>query len=160
MDQNKNTIQILNPKTLVLSDDYITIIYEDNLFEDLGAAYYFNKDIQKYFNKKIVFNFNDINLELDEQTTLEELIESYEQQNDYLYEIQANKMAEKTINKIKEGNKEKRLLIEIFLLLELCNSKKQIISLSKRRKIRELFYNNQYPSLTQGIEIPKVKIKK
>lgn len=160
MDQNKNTIQILNPKTLVLSDDCITIIYEDNLFENLGAAYYFNKDIQKYFNKKVVFNFNDINLELDEQTTLEELIESYERQNDYLYEIQANKMAEKTINKIKENNKEKKLLIEIFLLLELCNSKKQIISLSNRRKIRELFYNNEYPSLTQGIEIPKVKIKK
>lgn len=156
---DKNRIKSFNLETMTLLDDSIIITYKDDYFEDLKTSYQFHKKLQEYFNKKIVFEFNGIWLELDRKSRKEDIIKSYDEQYNELFKIQINNCAEEIINKIKEGNQEEKLLIELSLLLDLCNSKNKIISLNNRRKIIELFYNNQYPSLIQGIEIPKVKIK-
>ena len=160
----KNRIISFQPETLTLLDDTVIITYEDNPFEELRAAYKFHKDIQEYLHKKVMFDFNDIYLEIDEKTTINDIIDFYDYQAEVLSKIMINERIEELVSKFKDTHFqiENDAMNEILLTLKLFNS---FITITNKRKIQEVMAflvteENKYLPLTSNIEIQKVKIKR
>lgn len=168
----KNRIISFNPEAMTLLEDSIIITYGNTPFEDLNTAYRFHKDIQNYFNKKIIFDFNDIYLEVNEKTDRKTIIESYDYCDNIRFQTEINDNIERDIFELsKRVNSEtKEDIIEISKILNnLFIATKMFdyptLSFSNKRKIEKLTYklftkNTKYPSLTSSIDVPKVKIKR
>lgn len=170
----KNRITSFNPETMTLLEDSIIITYGNNPFEDLNTAYRFHKDIQNYFNKKIIFDFNGIYLEVSEKTDRKAIIESYDYCDNIHFKTKINDNIKDDIfelgKRVNSQAKEdiiqiRQILNNLFIATKMFDCTIPIISFSNKREIEKLTYklfakNNKYPSLTSSIDIPKVKIKR
>ena len=170
----KNRIISFNPETMTLLEDSIIITYDNTPFEDLNTAYRFHKDIQNYFNKKIIFDFNDIYLEVSEKTDRKTIIESYDYCDNIRFQTEINDNIERDIfelsKRVNSETKENiieisKILNNLFIATKMFDCTIPIISFSNKRKIEKLTYklftkNTKYPSLTSSIDVPKVKIKR
>lgn len=163
---------IIELEFIQLIDNSVFMIYrEDCLFDNVQSAFEFNKKLLQHFKaKKIIFNFHGTHIEINKHTNINDVVNSYDFQNQIQNKIYINEFFKKRIDNMNEHNVKQifyecgKELIELNLIIKSQNVYPN--SYLEKELVNKFYHlykinhaDNKY-SLYPPLPIEKVKIKK